>query len=110
MNLPVPPKALGAYVTSVRHGDLLFLSGMLPLESGEPAFTGRVGRELTVEQGRQAARLAALNGLAVAAAALGGLDKIARVIRLAVHLACEPGFVDHARVADGCSEALLEVL
>ena len=64
MTLPVPPQALGAYVTSVRHGDLLFLSGMLPLESGVPAFTGRVGRELSVDQGQQAARLAALLRLA----------------------------------------------
>jgi enamine deaminase RidA (YjgF/YER057c/UK114 family) len=110
MTLPVPPQALGAYVTSVRHGGLLYLSGMLPLESGEPAFTGRVGRDLTVAQGRQAARLAALNGLAVAAAALGDLHKVARVVRAAVHVACEPGFADLAQVADGCSEALLSVL
>jgi len=110
MKLPDPPQPLGAYVTSVRHGELLFLSGMLPLESGAPAFIGRVGRELTVEHGRQAARLATLNGLAVAAAALGDLDKVARVVRVAVHVACEPDFADLARVADGSSQTLLSVL
>ena len=112
MNLTLPdaPKALGAYVTSVRHGGLLYLSGMLPLKSGAPAFVGRVGRELTIEQGREAARLATLNGLAVAAEALGDLNKVARVIRVAVHVACAPGFTDHAQVADGCSETLLSVL
>jgi len=110
MTLPEPPQALGKYVTSVRHGDLLYLSGMLPLESGAPAFVGRVGRELTVEQGWQAARLAALNGLAVAAAAVGGLYRVSRVIRAAVHVACESGFTELPAVADGCSEALHQVL
>jgi enamine deaminase RidA (YjgF/YER057c/UK114 family) len=110
MTLPDPPRALGAYRTSVRHGDLLFLSGMLPVAGGEPGWTGRVGRELTVDEGRQAARLAARNGLAVAADVMGGLDRVRRVVRLAVHVACDPAFTDLARVADGGSEALLEAL
>lgn len=110
MTLPDPPRALGAYLTSARHGDLLFLSGMLPVAAGTPKWTGRVGRELTVDEGRDAARLAALNGLAVAAEALDGLGRVRRVIRLSVHIACDPEFMDLARVADGASEALLEVL
>jgi enamine deaminase RidA (YjgF/YER057c/UK114 family) len=108
--LPPAPRALGAYVTSVRHGDLLYLSGMLPVKEGVRVFRGRVGRELTLEQGREAARLAALNGLAVAVAALGDLSRVARVVRAAVHVACDADFTDLAAVADGCSQTLLSVL
>ena len=66
IKLPVPPEPLGTYVEAVRTGSLLFLSGMLPTEAGGAKFIGRVGGELDVEAGRKAARLAALNALAVA--------------------------------------------
>ena len=104
--LPAPPKPLGVYVTSVESGGLLFLSGMLPVKEQHRMWIGRVGTELTVMEGRAAAMLAALNGLAVARAALGSLDRIRRVVRLAVHIASAPDFSEHASVADGASELL----
>ncbi|WP_141577649.1 RidA family protein [Actinomadura sp. WMMA1423] len=103
LHLPEPPRPLGRYVPAVAASGLLFLSGMLPLRDGEPLLTGRLGQELDPAAGREAARAAALNALAVADAGTG-LDSVARVVRLAVHIACDPGFGDHAAVADGASE------
>jgi len=107
--LPAPPKPLGAYVEAVQVGSLLFLSGALPMEGGAPKYTGRLGADLGVEDGRAAARLAALNALALAKQALGSLDKVTRVVRLTVSLATTPEFREHAKVADGASELLAEV-
>ena len=75
MELPAPPEPFGSYVEAVQTGNLLFLSGMLPTEGRSAKFVGRVGAELDVERGRSAARLAALNVLAVARKHLGSLDR-----------------------------------
>jgi enamine deaminase RidA (YjgF/YER057c/UK114 family) len=107
--LPPAPKPLGAYVEAVQVGNLLFVSGALPLEGGAPKFLGRLGADVSIEEGRSAARLAALNALALARQHLGSLDKVARVARLTVSLATTPEFRDHAKVADGASELLAEV-
>jgi enamine deaminase RidA (YjgF/YER057c/UK114 family) len=104
--LPDPPKPLGAYVPAVEAGGLLFISGMLPVKEQQRKWVGRVGTELTVMEGRDAARLAALNGLAVARSTLGSLDRIRRLVRLTVHIASAPDFSEHAAVADGASELL----
>jgi enamine deaminase RidA (YjgF/YER057c/UK114 family) len=104
--LPPPPIPLGAYVEAVQTGNLLFLSGTLPVESGAVRFQGRIGGELSVEDGRQAARLAALNALAAAREHLGSLDKVSRVVRLTVSLVTTPEFAQHAKVADAASELL----
>ena len=109
IELPTPPKPLGAYVEAVQAGNLLFLSGALPLEGGAPKFVGRVGAELSIEDARKAARLAALNALALARQHLGSLDKVARVVRMKVSLATTPEFREHPKVADGASELLAEV-
>lgn len=109
IELPAAPKPLGAYVEAVQTSNLLFLSGALPMKDGTPTFLGRIGAELTTENGRAAARLAALNALSLARQALGSLDKVSRVVRLAVSLATTPEFRDHAKVADGASELLAEI-
>lgn len=107
--IPPAPKPLGAYVEAVRVGDLLFLSGALPVESGALKFAGRLGAELTIEDGRNACRLAALNALAFAREQLGSLDNIARVVSLRVWLAATPDFRDHPKVADAASELLAQI-
>lgn len=107
--LPSPPQPLGAYVEAVQVGNLLYLSGALPMEGGAPKFLGRLGADLSVEDGRHAARLAALNALALAKQHLQSLDKVKRVVRLTVSLAATTEFRDHAKVADGASELLAEV-
>src|SRR4051812_27675711 len=100
IELPPPPVPLGAYVEAVRSGNLLFLSGTLPLELGTPKFVGRLGDSLNVEQGRLASRLAMLNALSLARAHLGSLDAITRVVRSTVSLATTHDFILHAKVAD----------
>src|SRR6202049_1732827 len=86
INLPRPPAPLGAYAEAVQTGNLLFLSGTLPVEGGVPKFLGRIGAELSIEDGRRATRLAALNALALAKEHLGSLDRVKRVVRLGVLL------------------------
>jgi enamine deaminase RidA (YjgF/YER057c/UK114 family) len=109
ITLPAPPQPFGIYAESVQTGNLLFLSGMLPTEGRVAKFIGRIGAELDVEAGRQAARLAAFNGLAVARQHLGSLDKVTRVIRLGVSVATSGDVREHPKVADGASQLLQDV-
>lgn len=83
------------YAESVQTGNLLFLTGMLPTAGGEAKFIGRVGAELDVDAARQAARLAALNALAVARQHLGSLDRVTRVVRLGVSIATSDSAVTY---------------
>jgi enamine deaminase RidA (YjgF/YER057c/UK114 family) len=106
IDLPHPPAPLGAYVEAVQTGNLLFLSGTLPLEGGLPKFLGRIGGELSMEDGRRATHLAALNALAVAREHLGSLERVTRAVRLTVSLVTTPEFSQHPWVADAASELL----
>jgi enamine deaminase RidA (YjgF/YER057c/UK114 family) len=109
INLPHPPTPLGAYVEAVQSGKLLFLSGTLPVEGGVPRFLGRIGAELSIDDGRRATRLAALNALALAREHLGSLDRVTRVVRLGVSLATASDFREHPKVADAASELLVSI-
>ena len=109
ITLPRPPTPLGAYVEAVQTGNLLFLSGTLPVEGGAPRFLGRIGGELSVEDGQRATRLAALNALALVKEHLGTLDRVTRVVRLGVALVTTPEFRDHPKVADAASELMASV-
>ena len=109
LKLPEPPEPFGIYAEAVQTGNLLFLTGMLPTEGREAKFIGRVGAEIDVEAGHAAARLAALNGLAVAKQHLGSLDKVTRIVRLGVAVATSGDVRDQPKVADGASELLQDV-
>jgi enamine deaminase RidA (YjgF/YER057c/UK114 family) len=109
IKLPPPPEPFGTYVEAVQTGNLLFLSGMLPTEGHSAKFVGRIGAELDVEAGRQAAHLAALNVLAVARKHLGSLDKVTRIVRLGVSVATSGDVRDQPKVADAASELLQDV-
>ena len=109
IELPPAPTPLGSYVESVQTGNLLYLSGVLPVLGGKPRFTGRLGRELDVEQGREAARLATLNVVSAAKNHLGSLDKVTGVVKLTVYLATEENFLAQPKAADGASELLRDV-
>jgi enamine deaminase RidA (YjgF/YER057c/UK114 family) len=109
IKLPRPPSPLGAYVEAVQTGNLLFLSGTLPVEAGVPKFLGRIGADLSVEDGWRATHMAALNALALAREHLGSLDRVARVVRLGVSLVTTPEFREHPKVADAASELLVSV-
>ena len=109
ITLPPPPTPFGAYVEAVKIGKLLFLSGMLPVIDRKPQYIGRLGGELSVEDGYKAAEIATLSGLAAIREHLGSLDKVTAVAKLGVYIATEGDFRDHPKVADGASELLLKV-
>jgi enamine deaminase RidA (YjgF/YER057c/UK114 family) len=109
IKLPMPPEPFGIYAEAVQTGNLLFLTGMLPTEGREAKIVGRVGAELDVEAGRKAARLAALNVLAVTRKHLGSLDKVTRIVRLGVSIATSGDVRDQPKVADAASELLQDV-
>ncbi len=109
IELTPPPTPFGPYVEAVKTGNLLFLSGMLPVIGHEPKFLGRLGKELDANAGRQAVRLAALNVLSVARQKLGSLDKVTQVVRLCVYLATYGDFFDQPKVADAASELFRDV-
>ncbi|MCA9243257.1 MAG: RidA family protein [Phycisphaerales bacterium] len=107
--LPTPPKPVAAYVPFVRHDGLVFTSGQIPLENGVVRYTGKVGRERSLEEAQAAARLCAINALAVGAEAAGGIDAITRVLKVTLFVASAEGFTDQHKVANGASEFLVEV-
>jgi enamine deaminase RidA (YjgF/YER057c/UK114 family) len=109
IELPVPPEPFGIYAEAVQTGNLLFLTGMLPTEGRAAKFIGRVGAELDVEAGHKAARLAALNALAVARQYLRSLNKVTRIVRLGVAVATSRDVPELPKVADGASELLQDV-
>ena len=109
ITLPSPPQPAGAYVRAVQSGNLLFISGQLPFVEGALKYTGKLGAELTTEQGADAARQAALNALAAADVELGGLDRVRRVVRLAGFVASASGYTEQARVMNGASELVSQV-
>jgi enamine deaminase RidA (YjgF/YER057c/UK114 family) len=107
--LPEPPSPLGAYVEASQAGSLLFISGTLPLVNRKLAISGRLGANLSVDQGREAARLAALNALAAAQNHVGDLDRVKKLVKLSVLLSTTEEFVEHAAVADGASNLFVQL-
>ena len=107
--LPTPPTPLGAYVESSDVGNLLFLTGMLPFVGGKLAVSGRLGENLSVQQGQGAAGVASLNALAAANQHRGGLDRLRKLVKLTVLIATTEQFVDHAPLADGASKIFVQI-
>ena len=107
--LPTPPTPLGAYVESADAGNLLFLSGVLPVANGKLAISGRLGDNLSVEQGQEAARMASLNALAIAKEHLGDLDRLKKLVKLTVLMATTEEFTAHALVGDGASNLFVQI-
>jgi enamine deaminase RidA (YjgF/YER057c/UK114 family) len=107
--LPAPPSPLGAYVEASDAGNLLFLSGTLPVVNQKLAITGRLGENLSVNEGQQAARIASLNALAAAKQHLGDLDRLKKLVKLTVLIATTEQFADHATVADGASDLFVQI-
>lgn len=110
LGVTLPPVAapLAAYVPAVRTGNLVYTSGQLPLEGGKPTHFGRLGAEVSPEEGRAAARICALNGLA-AIDALVGLDSVVRVVKVVGFVASVAGFAGQPGVVNGASDFLGEV-
>jgi enamine deaminase RidA (YjgF/YER057c/UK114 family) len=109
IELPAAPSPLGAYVEASDAGGVLFISGTLPVVKGKLAISGRLGENLTVKEGREAARIASLNALAAAKEHVGDLDRLKKLIKLTVVMATTDHFTDHAAVGDGASELFAQI-
>ena len=109
--ITLPPVAIpaAAYVPYVRSGNLVFVSGQIAIAAGRPLHAGKLGRDLSVDQGAEAARGCAINALAVARQAAGSLDNVARVVKLTVFVASAEGFGDQPTIANGASDLLRDV-
>lgn len=110
ITLPEASAPAGNYVPWVLTGNQLFTSGQIPVKDGAIACKGYLGDDVTVEEGAAAARLCCLNGLAVAKAALGSLDRITRVVKVNGFVASASGFTDQPKVINGASDILVEIL
>lgn len=104
--LPEVAKPIAAYVPAVRTGNLVFTSGQLPTVDGVLVATGKVGAGVEVEVAKQAAQVAALNGIAAIGALIGDLDKIVRIVKVVGFVAVAPSFTNHSAVVNGASEFL----
>jgi enamine deaminase RidA (YjgF/YER057c/UK114 family) len=110
IELPPAPGVAGDYLPYIITGNLLMTSGQLPWINGELKFKGKIGAELSLEQGFQAFRLSALNAIAQVRKALdGNLDRVNRILRLEGTFGCAPGFTDHPKVLNGASQVVNEV-
>ena len=109
LELPPAPKPMGTYVPAVQVGNLLFLSGLGPRRADGTMIQGKVGADLTIEQGREAARLVALNMLVNIRAALGSLDRVERVVKTLGMVNSAPDFDQHPKVIDGFADLFVEV-
>jgi len=110
ITLPPPPKPLGNYVPGVRVGNLLFLSGHGPIRiEGKPAPRGKLGRDLSVDDGYKAAREVGINLLGSARALLGSLDKVKRIVKVLGMVNSAEGFGDQPKVINGFSDLMVEV-
>lgn len=108
--LPTPPAPVASYVPYVVSGNLVFTSGQVTVAPDGLKYVGVVGKDLTLEDGKAAARLCALNVIAQVKAACGGdLDRVKRVVKLTVFVNAAPGFAQQPEVANGASDLLVEV-
>lgn len=111
MGITIPEVAtpVGAYLLAVQSGTLIFTAGQGPVKDGVPAYKGKIGRDLTVEDGYEAAKLAALNCLAAAKSVLGTLDRVERVVKVNGYVNSAPGFTDQPKVMNGASDVLAQI-
>jgi enamine deaminase RidA (YjgF/YER057c/UK114 family) len=109
LELPPTPKPAANYVGAVQSGNLVFVSGHGPTKDGKFSYIGKVGKDLSVEEGYEAARLVALNCLASAKAIIGDLDRITRVVKILGMVNCPEDFGDHPKVINGASDLLVQL-
>ena len=109
LELPEVPKPVASYVPAVRSGNQVFTSGQIPFVKGELKCRGRVGEDLSVEEGYECSRIAALNCLAAIQSVIGDLDRIEQVVRVTGFVNSAPGFDGQPRVLNGASDLLVEI-
>ncbi len=109
IELPPAPEALGSYVPARRAGNLLFLSGVLPLVDGKILKPGKVGSELSLEEAKREARKAAINALSILKAYSGGLGNVAGCVKVTGYVASAPGFTEQHKVLNAVSDLMADV-
>jgi enamine deaminase RidA (YjgF/YER057c/UK114 family) len=109
LDLPEVPKPVASYIPAVHSGNYVFTSGQLPVIKGELTRRGKVGSDLTVEEGYECAKVAALNCLAAVQSVVGALDRVKRVVRVVGFVNSAPGFEDQPKVINGASDLLVEI-
>jgi enamine deaminase RidA (YjgF/YER057c/UK114 family) len=109
LSLPAPPPVGGKYLPVKQIGNLIYTSGQGPITDGKPAFTGKAGKDLSLEDAQQAARLCILNVLSILEAKIGNLNKVKNVVKVLGFVAGAPGFNDQPSVINGGSQLLLDV-
>jgi enamine deaminase RidA (YjgF/YER057c/UK114 family) len=107
--LPAAAKPVATYVNAVRVGNLIFMAGKGPLKPDGSYITGKVGKDLTVQEGYDAARLTTINQLAALKAEIGDLNKVKRIVKVLGMVNCESNFMDHPKVINGFSDLMVEV-
>lgn len=110
LQLPEPFGSMGSYVPAVIAGDLLFVAGHPPAENGKIIYRGKVGQDLSVEEGQHAAELCMINCLSAARAALGDLDRIERAVKVTGYVNSLPDFEKQPDVINGASDLLVKIL
>jgi enamine deaminase RidA (YjgF/YER057c/UK114 family) len=109
ITLPQPPTPVANYVNAVQTGNLIFLAGKGPRSADGEEITGKLGRDVSIEEGYRAARLTAINQLAVLKAELGDLNRVKRVVKVLGMVNCDPSFVEQPAVINGFSDLIVEV-
>lgn len=109
IKLPTPPAPAGSYVPVVVSGNLAFVAGQIPTEAGQVKFKGKLGRDVSIESGQQAAKLCTVNALAQLKSSLGSLDRIKRFVKVTGFVNCDPSFADHPKVVNGASDLLVQI-
>ena len=109
ITLPTPPKPAGSYIPVVITNKIAFVSGQIPIQDGKVVFTGKVSKDISVEEAQKAARLCVINGLAQLKAELGSLDKISKIIKVSGFVNSLPEFTDQPKVINGASDLLYEI-
>ena len=109
IELSTPSAPVANYVNAVRSGNLVFLAGKGPLKADGENITGKVGDDLTIEEGYEAARITGINQLSVLKAELGNLNRVKRVVKVKGMVNCTPDFADQPKVVNGYSDLMVEV-
>jgi len=109
IQLPTAPNPVANYVSVQKTGNLLFLSGSGPFENGKPVYQGRVGAELTIDDGKAAARLTALNLISIIKREIRDLSRVKQIVKILAFVACDQEFTKQPNVVDGASDVLVEI-
>lgn len=107
--LPPAPKPVASYVPCVKSGNLIFVSGQLPVENGKIKYAGKVGENISMDDGGKAAELCAINALSQLKAHLGSLNKIKQIVQVQGFVNSAPDFTQHPKVLNGASDFLVKI-